>query len=374
MRVLVAPQEFKGTLTAAEAAQAIAAGVRLALPEADVDLLPMADGGPGTVRAMVGASNGGRILEATVHDPLGRHVGAEWGLLEDGSGVIEMASAAGLWRLREDERDPRVASTFGVGELIAEALAAGCRRIIVGLGGSATNDGGAGMAAALGVRLLDANGRELPAGGAALAALHRIEIAGLDSRLKGCEVVVACDVTSPLCGPQGASLLYGPQKGALPAVALELEAALRHYAGIVEEATGVSVLDLPCAGAAGGLGAGLAAFLGAKLCPGVEVVAEAVGLRERLIAAELLVTGEGRLDGQTSLGKTVVGVAAMARESGVPVLVVAGSLGDGWEKALPFFFGVESAAGAGGGIAHRRAVSLASARAVRGWLRVQGLM
>jgi glycerate kinase len=333
MRIVVAPQEFKGSLTASEAAAAMAVGAREALPSGKIETVPMSDGGPGTVDAVVTAS-GGRTVTTTVRDPLGRPVAADWGTAGEETAVIEMAAAAGLLRLTEGERDPRLASTYGVGELVRAALDAGCRRLIVGQGGSATNDGGAGMAQALGVRFLDEGGGDLPPGGAALARLDRIDSSGLDPRLAGCDVVAATDVMNPLCGPEGASLVYGPQKGASPEVARELDAALRRYGEVVERDVGVSVLDMPGAGAAGGLGAGLIAFLGARIEPGVEVVAEVVRLRERVRGAALVLTGEGRLDGQTGYGKTVAGVARIAAAEGVPVVVVAGTLGEGWERIL----------------------------------------
>lgn len=340
MRIVVAPQEFKGSLTASRAAEAMAQGARRALPDAEVVSVPMADGGPGTVDAIV-AATGGRLMTATVRDPLGRPVGAHWGIVEGGTAVIEMAAAAGLVLLAPEERDPRVTSTFGVGQLIAAALDAGCRRLIVGLGGSATNDGGAaGMAASLGVRFLDAGGDSLPPGGAALARLEQIDVSGLDRRIRESEVIAATDVTNPLCGPEGASLVYGPQKGASAEAARELDGSLRRYGEIVERDVGVPVLEAPGAGAAGGLGAGLIAFLGARVEPGVEVVARTVGLREALRRAGLVITGEGRLDEQTVYGKTVAGVARVAAREGVPVLVVPGAMGKGWERVLAL--GVDS--------------------------------
>jgi glycerate kinase len=385
MRIVIAPQEYKGTLTAAEAAAAMAEAVRRVLPGADVLVLPLADGGPGTVAAIVAAA-GGSIRTANVTGPLGEKVDAEWGLLEDSASarprrgqadpprrmtpqttaVIEMAAAAGLLLVDEGERDPRAATTYGVGELIRAALDAGCQRMIVGLGGSATNDGGAGMAQALGVRLLDAQGHELPPGGAALARLDRIDVSGIDARVSGCEVLGATDVRNPLCGPEGASIVYGPQKGASPEVARELDEALRYYAEIIERDLGVAVAGLPGAGAAGGLGAGLIAFLGATIRPGIEVIAEAVRLAERIRGADLVLTGEGRLDGQTAFGKTVAGVARIAGAEGVPVIVVPGALGDGWESIVPLVAAVEPASGDG-----EPAARLADAveRALRGWRR-----
>jgi glycerate kinase len=378
MRIVIAPQEFKGSLTASEAAAAMAEGARRALPEAKLETIPMADGGPGTVESVVAAA-GGRTATATVQDPLGRPVAAQWGIVDGQTAVVEMAAAAGLWRLAEEERDPRVTSTYGVGQLVLAALDAGCRRLIVGLGGSATNDGGAGMAAALGVRFLDAEGSQLPAGGAALARLERVDASGLDQRLHECEVMAATDVTNPLCGPEGASLVYGPQKGADPETARELDAALRRYGEIVERDLGMPVLDTPGAGAAGGLGAGLVAFLEARIEPGVEVVARTVRLGERLRGADLVLTGEGRLDGQTGYGKTVAGVTRITRAEGVPVIAVAGSLGQGWERLLKLGVdGVEAIVPRSGTLEEAMArpaemLAATTERAVNGWLRVRAI-
>jgi len=346
MRIVIAPQEYKGTLTAPEAAAAIAEGVRRILPTAELTIIPLADGGPGTVDAIVHAA-GGSVRRARVHGPMLTPVDAAWGLLDNGTAVIEMAAAAGLLLVPETDCDPRIASTYGVGELVLAALDAGCTEIIVGLGGSATNDGGAGMAQALGARLLDTDGRELPPGGAALARLHTIDVSGLDSRLAGLNVLGATDVRNPLCGPEGASLVYGPQKGASPQVAQKLDAALRHYAEVIERDLGIAVAEVPGAGAAGGLGAGLIAFLHASIRPGIDVIAEAVHLPERIRGADLVLTGEGRLDGQTAFGKTVAGVARIASAEEIPVIVVPGSLGEGWESVRPLFAAVEPASGEG---------------------------
>ncbi len=378
MRIVIAPQEFKGSLAASQVAAAMADGARRTLPEAKLETVPMADGGPDTVAAVVEAS-GGQTVTATVQDSLRRLVEAQWGIVETQTAVIEMAAAAGLWRLVEEERDPRVTSTYGVGQLVLAALDAGCRRLIIGLGGSATNDGGAGMAAALGARFLDADDNELALGGAALARLERIDASGLDARLRECEVIAATDVTNPLCGPEGASLVYGPQKGAGPEAARELDAALRRYAEIVERDVGVQVLDTAGAGAAGGLGAGLIAFLGARIEPGVEVVAGTVRLRERLRGASLVLTGEGRLDGQTSYGKTVAGVARIAAAEGVPVIVVVGSLGPGWEGVLSLGVeGVEPIVPRSGTLEEAMArpaelLAATTTRAVNGWLRIRAI-
>jgi glycerate kinase len=325
MRIVVAPQEFKGSLTAIQAAQAIADGLRRALPDAELLLVPMADGGPGTVEAVVTAKDG-RWQKTAVRGPLGAPVDAAWGIIDGDTAVIEMAAASGLVLVPESQRDPRIASTRGTGELIAAALAAGCRRVIVGMGGSATNDGGAGAAQALGARLLDDDGRDLPPGGAALARLDRIDVSGLDPRLGQTRLSAATDVFNPLCGPQGASAVYGPQKGATPEMVHELDAALAHYASVIERDLGVRVLDVPGAGAAGGLGAGLVAFLRAEILPGAKLVAEAVGLEQRMAGADLVIAGEGRLDAQTGFGKAPWEVARLAREAGLPVIAIAGAV------------------------------------------------
>lgn len=334
MRIVLAPQELKGSLTAVGAAEAMAVGVRRALPSAAIDRAPVADGGPGTVVAVVQAA-GGETRRARCRDPLGRPIEAAFGLIDGGrTAVIEMAAAAGIALLAPGELDPMRTSTEGVGDLIRAALDAGATHLIVGLGGSATNDGGAGMARALGARLLDADGQELTPGGAALTRLARIDVSGMDPRLTSVRVEGATDVRNPLCGPDGASAVYGPQKGATPAQVEALDAALRHYADILRRDLGVDVLDVPGAGAAGGLGAGLIAFLHAALRSGFDLVAEATGLEDRIAAAALVLTGEGRLDGQSLFGKTTVGVARLARRHGVPAVALCGSLGDAWQRTL----------------------------------------
>lgn len=326
LRIIVAPDSFKGSLSAVEAARAMARGIRAVFPEAEVVELPIADGGEGTVEALV-AATGGRLRHAEVRGPLGDPVRAAWGVLGDGrTAVIEMAAASGLTLVPEGQRDPRLATTFGTGELVKAALDAGFRRLILGLGGSATNDGGAGFAWALGTRFLDGAGHDLPGGGAALARLTRIDLAGLDPRLAETELLVACDVDNPLCGPRGASAVYGPQKGATPEVVRELDAALAVFARVAARDTGREVAAIPGAGAAGGLGAGLLFFTPARLRPGVGIVLEAVGFEERVRGASLVFTGEGRTDAQTAMGKAPVGVAAAAKRQGVLVVCLSGGL------------------------------------------------
>lgn len=331
MKIAIAPDSFKECLTADEVAGAIEEGVRRALPDCVTVCVPMADGGEGTVDALIAATNG-RIVELTGTGPMGTPVATRYGLLGDGeSAVIEMAAVSGLPLVRTEERDPRIATTYGTGELLCDALNRGASRIIIGLGGSATNDGGAGAAQALGVSLRDAAGRELPWGGAALARLATIDLSRRHPRLNQCVLEAACDVDNPLCGPTGASRVYGPQKGAGPTVVEELDAALRHFGDIIEAQLGVPVLDVPGAGAAGGLGAGLVAFAGGVLRPGVDIVADACKLTSRIAGAELVITGEGRIDAQTPHGKTPAGVAKAARQLGIPVVAIAGSLGPGYD-------------------------------------------
>ncbi len=329
-RVVIAPQSFKGSADAVAVAGAIARGVRAAWPDAERVEVPLADGGEGTVRALVSAT-GGELRRARVHDPLSRQIDAEWGMLGDRvTAVVEMAAASGLPLLRDAERDPRRTTTRGTGELILAAAMTGAHRIVVGIGGSATNDGGAGMARAFGYRFIDRSGDDLPEGGSALARLWRIE-GQTDPRLIRPSIEVACDVRNPLLGPEGASAVYGPQKGATPEVVRELDAALTHYADVVERFVGRPVRDVPGAGAAGGLGAGLIAFLDARLVSGARLVLDVVGFTKRVAGAALVVTGEGRIDGQSAYGKLTHAVTLAARSAGVPVVAIAGSLGPGYE-------------------------------------------
>jgi len=337
MRIVIAPNAFKGSLSAQDAASAIAEGVRAAAPDAELIVLPIADGGDGTVDAMVAATNGEhRTLR--VRGPLGDPVDARYGLIDSSAtAVIEMATAAGLALLPPDKRDPRVTTTYGVGELLQHAYDAGARRFIVGIGGSATNDGGAGMAQALGYHLLDGEGHELPPGGLALKRLARIHVGGVHANWKQAEVDVASDVSNPLTGPNGASAVYGPQKGATPEMVTELDAALKRLAEVIRRDLGVDVDQLPGAGAAGGLGGGLVAFAGGRLRPGAEMVMEALKLDDRLQGADLVITGEGRLDSQTArFGKGPAAVARHAKNAGIPVVGIAGSLADETELGLLF--------------------------------------
>ncbi len=320
MRLVIAPDKFKGSLSAAAVARAVERGWRGVRAHDEVTLCPMADGGEGTVAAFVDA--GFRAVTCRVRGPLGAPVDATYAF-DGATAVIEMAAASGLALLDDDARDAARATSYGTGELIADALTRGAQRIVVGIGGSATNDGGAGCVQALGVRLLDSAGNELEAGGAALAQLARIDVSGLDARLRTVRLDVACDVDNPLTGPRGASAVYGPQKGADPAQVEQLDHALAHFAQIVHRDLGVDPAQVPGAGAAGGLGYGLMAFLGAVPRPGVELVAELRGLEQLLAGAGLCITGEGRVDEQTLMGKTVSGVARLAQAHGVRTVAIA---------------------------------------------------
>ncbi|HZC07757.1 MAG TPA: glycerate kinase [Ktedonobacterales bacterium] len=330
LKIVVAPQALKGSLDAPEVGAIIAATLADALPDAQVIVTPVADGGEGTTRALVSATNG-RLRAARVTSPLGAPTQATWGMLGGEAGgepvaVIEMAAAAGLTLLSAGERDPLRATTRGVGELLIHALDAGCRSIILGLGGSATNDGGAGMAQALGARLLDADGQELPPGGAALARLDHIDTTQLDPRLAETVIRVACDVTNPLCGPQGASAIFGPQKGADVAMVAALDAALARYAEVVRRDLGRDVAQIAGAGAAGGLGAGLLAFTRAELTPGAPLVLETLHFGETLAGAALVIVAEGRLDEQTGYGKIIQAIARQAHMAGAGVLALVGAV------------------------------------------------
>lgn len=340
MKIVIAPDSFKESLSAPDVAAAIARGWHLVFPDAQVLLRPMADGGEGTVDAVL-AATGGERRECVVRGPLGEPVQAHWGWLGEGTAVLEMAAASGLHWVPRERRDATVTSSYGTGELIRLALDAGARRIILGLGGSATNDGGAGLLQALGVRFLDESGHELAPGGAALARLARIDVSGLDPRLQQVQVEIAADVDNPLCGPRGASHVFGPQKGASPQQVELLDAALGHYAHVVAASLGEDHSQTAGVGAAGGLGFAAKVFLQASFRPGIELVAELAGLADAVQGADLVITGEGRLDSQSLHGKTPVGVARVASVAGVPVIALAGSLGEGYQ--VLYEAGIEAA-------------------------------
>ena len=332
MKIVIAPQGFKGSLTGLEVARSIEKGVLAVLPDATTDLVSVADGGDGTLQSLVD-STGGEVISSTVTDPLGREIQADWGSLGDGeTAVIEMARSSGLALLKLDELDPLTATTFGTGELVKVALDRGHTRFIIGIGGSATNDGGAGMMEALGARLLNASGKSLSRGGAALADIETIDVSGFDQRFRDAHIEVACDVNNPLCGPDGASAVFGPQKGATPEMVEELDAALAQYAAVIERDLGSDIRTYPGAGAAGGLGAGLMAFAQAELKAGVDIVLDAVDLDSHLEGADLVITGEGQIDHSTIFNKSPVGVAARAAKYGIPVIAIAGGLGDGYRE------------------------------------------
>ena len=327
MKILVAPQEFKGSISALSVAEAAKVGVIRVFPKAEVVLCPVADGGDGTLETLVEVS-GGEVRTCNVRNPIGETITAQWGAMGDGvTAVIEMARTSGLALLSLDERDPLNASTFGLGQAILEALNEGFRNFIVGIGGSATNDAGAGMAQALGANLLDSEGRSIGSGGAALANLRSIDVSKMDPRIEGSHFMVACDVSNPLTGAEGASAVYGPQKGATPAMVAELDNALLNFADIVKKDIGKNVSGISGAGAAGGLGAGMLAFMGAELKAGVDIVLETVRLKEKLAGVDLVITGEGGMDFQTVYNKAPIGVARIAAELNIPTVAIAGLLG-----------------------------------------------
>lgn len=332
MKIVVAPDSFKGSVTALQAANAIERGLLRVFPHAIIEKIPMADGGEGTVQSLVDAT-GGEIKTVQVLDPLGYKIDAKFGILADGqTAVVEMATASGLPLVPTEKRNPLKTSTYGTGQLIHAALDSGCRRLIIGIGGSATNDGGAGMAEALGVKFFNEDGMPIERGGGGLAKLTSIDMTDLHPAIADTETVVACDVNNPLTGLNGASHVYGPQKGATPEMIKTLDANLKHFDGILAKTCGQSYNDIPGAGAAGGLGAGLMAFLNAELKLGVDIVIDTVNLKERMKGASLVITGEGQIDYQTAFGKTPVGVAKVAKAENIPVIAIAGGIGEGAEK------------------------------------------
>lgn len=326
MKIVIAPDSYKESLTAMEVAIAIENGFKQVMPNAEYIKLPMADGGEGTVQSLVDATNG-EIIKHTVIGPLGEAVVGFYGLFGDGrTAVIEMAAASGLHLVKPALRDPLKTTTYGTGELIKAVLDKGVKHIIIGIGGSATNDGGLGMAQALGIRMLDSNGNELGYGGGELNKLSTIDMSNIDPRLAETRLEVACDVDNPLCGPKGASYVFGPQKGATPEMAKQLDHNLAHFAHIIKSQLGKDVIGREGAGAAGGLGAALLGLLEAELRPGIEIVMDAVNLNNTIANADLVITGEGRIDSQTIHGKTPIGVARTAKKYHLPVIGIAGCL------------------------------------------------
>ena len=341
---VLAPDSFKESMTAKEVCIAMEKGLRKIYPDASYIHVPMADGGEGTVQSLVDASNG-IIHRKEVSGPLGQPVMAQYGILGDGTtAAIEMASASGIHLVTPDSRDPLRTTTYGTGELIRACLDLGIRKIIIGIGGSATNDGGTGMAEALGAKFLDAQGQPLARGGGDLNKLAHIDVSGLDPRLQEVELIVACDVTNPLCGERGATRVFGPQKGATPEMVQLLDANLSHYAEVVKQQLGKDIRDVPGAGAAGGLGAGLLIFTQAVLRKGIEIVIEYTGLQGKLDDADVVFTGEGGIDFQTKFGKTPYGVAQAAKEAGKPVIAIAGYVGEGidtlYTEGIDAVFGI----------------------------------
>lgn len=344
MKILIAPDSFKGSLSAMEVADSIEKGINKVINDAVVEKVPMADGGEGTVQSLVDATNG-EIISIKVRDPLLREITASYGILGDKkTAVIEMAEASGLPLLLKDERNPLLTTTYGTGELIRDALDKGCRNIIIGIGGSATNDGGFGMLIALGARFLDHNGKEIGFGGGNLGKLHKIDLDGMDPRIKECTFTAACDVDNPLCGPRGASYIFGPQKGADENTVEILDENLMHYAIVIKDNFNIDIREVPGAGAAGGLGGGLYAFLNAELKRGIEIVISITELEKKVREADLVFTGEGMIDLQTTFGKTPYGVAKVAKKYGVPVIAIAGSIGKDaevlYEKGFDSIFSI----------------------------------
>lgn len=328
---VLAPDSFKESMTAKEVCIAMESGLRNIFPTAEYIHVPMADGGEGTVQSLVDAT-GGTLRHLTVTGPLGTPVAASYGIMGGGDiAVIEMAAASGIHLVNATTKNPLKTTTYGTGELIRDCLDQGIKKIILGIGGSATNDGGAGMAMALGVRFFDEHGFKIGFGGGELGKLHTIDLAAVDARLNEVTLIVACDVTNPLCGEKGASAVFGPQKGATPEMVQQLDQNLAHYAAVISRQLGRDVAELPGAGAAGGMGAGLMAFTRCQLQRGIDIVVEYTGLKDKLANADLCLTGEGRMDFQTQFGKTPFGVAQVAKALKVPVIAVSGCIGPGTE-------------------------------------------
>lgn len=329
MEIVIAPDSFKGSLTAKEVADAIEKGIHKAYSHIKIEKVPMADGGEGTVQSLVDATNG-KIISTKVFDPLMKKIDSFYGILGDNkTAVIEMSAASGLPLLSKEKRNPLITTTYGTGELLLHALDQGCRNFIIGIGGSATNDGGFGMMKALGVKFLDSGRNDIGFGGGALEKLRLIDTSGLDKRLNGCSITVACDVNNPLYGPKGASSIFAPQKGATQEMVSLLDSNLNHYSNIIENQLGISIGDIPGSGAAGGLGGGLVAFLNAQLKKGIDIVIETTNLEDYICNADLVITGEGNIDYQTQYGKTPYGVAKIAKKHNIPVIAIAGGIGEG---------------------------------------------
>ena len=328
--ILIAPDSFKESLNAFEVARLLKTGIEKSLPEAIIETIPVSDGGEGFLKVLTKGTNG-TFKTFDVHDALMRPLKAEIGFSGDGqTAFIEMATANGLEMILSEERNPLITSTFGTGEMIKHAIETGCKKIVIGIGGSATNDGGAGMAQALGAKFLNKNGLELQPGGGPLSQLCEINISGFEKNLP--EILVACDVSNPLTGPNGASAIYSPQKGATPEMVQQLDTTLKNYTEVIRKQLNIDIENIPGAGAAGGLGGGLVAFTGAKLASGFQLVAEILDLENRIANADFVITAEGKLDEQTINGKAPFGVAQLAKKHNKPVIGVAGTIGNGYEK------------------------------------------
>jgi glycerate kinase len=331
VKIIIAPDSFKGSLSALEVARAIQKGIKNADTTIETVVVPMADGGEGTVQSLVDATDG-RIIELNVHDPLFRKIKSFYGIMGDGkTAVIEMAAASGLPLLKPEERNPLKTTSYGTGELIKDAVDRGCNEVILGLGGSATNDGGIGMAKALGIRFLDAHRNEVGSCGGDLVNIETVDVSGIDDRLAHVKFVAACDVDNPLCGKNGAANVYGRQKGATEDDVTFLDNGLAHFADIIEGKQGIDLKDHPGAGAAGGLGFGVMVFLHGRLESGIAIVSRMANLADKMVGADLVITGEGQIDFQTAHGKTPFGVAQLAKAKHIPVVAVAGSLGDNYQ-------------------------------------------
>lgn len=344
MKIAIAPDSFKGSLSATEVANAIEKGIKKVDINIETVKIPMADGGEGTVESLVEAT-GGKYIKVKVNDPLMREIEAVYGILGDNkTAVIEMAQASGLPLLKKEERNPMKTTTYGTGQLIKHAVNSGCKNIIIGIGGSATNDGGAGMAMALGAKLLDKEGKDIPLGAEGLIKLKTIDLATFDEKIRECKFIAACDVENPLVGEKGASHIFGPQKGADKDMVKVLDEYLEHYGNLLEEYLNISVLDYPGAGAAGGLGAALLAFLNAELKRGIDIVIEASNLDEKIKDSDLVITGEGMIDYQTQFGKTPFGVAETSKKYNRPVIAIAGGIGkdasDLYNKGIDSIFSI----------------------------------
>ena len=331
MKILIAPQSYKGSISAIKVAEAIKEGALNIFPSIESLIIPVADGGDGTLETLV-ESTSGIIHNSNATGPLGNSIPVIWGTLGDSkTAIIEMARISGLALVPQNKRNPYYTTSYGLGEIIKEALDLGYRKFIIGIGGSATNDGGAGMAQALGAKLTDANKKSIDFGGLALNEITKIDISGIDPRINESEILVACDVNNPLCGPNGASFIYGPQKGASPEMVKTLDDALYHFGSQLIRDTGINIMEIEGSGAAGGIGGGMVGFLNAKLKPGIEIVLDSLDFDKSLKNVDLVITGEGQIDFQTVFSKAPIGVAKHAKKYNIPVIAICGSLGENYQ-------------------------------------------